>query len=180
MACPDSIPIRLDSGICVSPCPSGYIQSSDEETECVVNVFCPFGFNATPSSNVECHKPFLTIAIGEKCEEGYEEWDDLKCYQNCPPLLISNGTVCEKQTITRDSTYPYTQCDSILFYAPYSGAPCRLSLLGSLIVLICVLCVLGILFFIINFKSELNPLIKMEKKLINQIDSYFYNKYPPI
>jgi hypothetical protein len=172
------MPVRLNSGVCVSACPLGYIQSTEEETECVVNSFCPFGFTASPTSNVECQKPFVTISSGEKCANGYEEWDDLKCYQNCPGSLISNGTVCEKQTITRDSTVPTTQCDTILFYAPYAGASCRLSLLGSVIVLICILSLLGIVFYVMNLMRQINPNIKKEEELIRQIDSYFHGKHP--
>ena len=173
-SCPRDTSIRLESGICVSKCPSGYVQSSNDETECVQNIPCPSGFSNIPNSNVECNKPFIQISSTDKCQENYEEWTSLKCYQKCPSPLLSNGTTCLKPTITRDATTTTEKC-TFFHHRLYVGGPCVISsteiIFGVLLLMFIVW--IGTLFFKhINFKEYKST----DEELINNINNYFLQK----
>lgn len=160
MSCPNETPILLNSVVCVNACPLGFIQSSEDETECVQDISCPETFSVIANSNVECTKPKITIVDGQNCPAGYEEWISNECYKNCPVNFISNGLTCMKQTVTRDGSTPTSE----------------FSLLPILISFLCFIGLLWLGYTVLNHVKFSTEHLSQEDLLLRKINTYFLQK----
>ena len=170
MTCPSQYPILLFLKYCVSQCPSGYVQSSEDVFECVSQVQCPANFTAKQGSNVECIKPAPTpIQYGDQCASGYEEWVQNFCYQNCPPPFLDNGISCLKPTLTRDYVL-LDECKSIFLTSSPSG--CKVSATGiSLFIVLSI----GLIWIVWMFYKLFKGRVSKEplQSVIDEINAYF-------
>jgi hypothetical protein len=174
VTCPSEFPILLFSEYCVSQCPFGYVQSSEDVFECVSQVQCPTNFTIKQGSNVECTKPAPSqITYGEKCEDGYEEWVSNFCFLNCPEPFLDNGISCLKPTITRDYTPPSSQCDSI--FLTYSSTGCKVSAIGISIFTVLSIGIIWLVWMFFELFKTRNPKDPLDSAIKN-IETYFKTK----
>jgi len=172
VSCPSQYPILLLSTYCVSQCSLGFEQSSEDVFECVSQSQCPTYFTPKQGSNVVCMKPTPSpLTYGQKCAQGYEEWTENLCFQNCPQPLLENGTSCLKPTLTRDYVPFPTDCEGI-FRTSSSSTGCKVSAIGICIIIVLFIGIIWLLWifcklFKSNFSKE--PL----DVAITQIDKYF-------
>jgi len=176
VTCPSQYPLLLLLKYCVSQCPPNYVQSSEDVFECVSQVQCPPNFILKSGSNVECTKPAPSqIQYGEQCAEGYEEWVQNFCFQNCPLPFLDNGVSCLKPTLTRDYVplEASSECKSIFLNSSLTG--CKLSAIGISIFIVLSIGIFWLMWMFFKVFKTLSVKDPVETA-IKKIDLYFNQK----
>jgi len=102
---------------CFRVCPHGYTQSFDDPYECMASAetlaaMCPAG-TTFDRAGLQCTKDEIQQPSGG-CPPDTSQWQEGKCFVDCPESFLDEGLSCKLPTRTRTSTPP--TCAVPFFY----------------------------------------------------------------
>jgi hypothetical protein len=141
----------LTGTVCYSSCPPGTVVNASYDDACISTIACPLG-TVQDVTGMTCTKvpPTGIIETSGACPTGYTEWVTDKCYIDCPPQFLENGTDCRKKIIVRQAVDPW--CTS--FFQTVVGSTCQTDWLTILLVAGAVMLFIWAVFVMSNISGK--------------------------